>query len=337
MILPLLLAPLLAALLCGLYLRLAQRRHWLDQPNARSSHSKPTPHGGGVGLLSAFVLASILAASEGMLRDPFWWQLSSLALVLMVIGIVDDLVNLPVWLRLVGYSICCSLLLVVLAGGDWLPPGISPWLLWPLLLFGLLWLLNLYNFMDGIDGLAAIQCFLACSGASLLGFLGGAADYALFCLLLALSQLGFLVWNWPPARLFMGDAGSIPIGFLLGGLALYGAGSSAVPLGCWLVLLAAFITDATWTLLDRWRRGEYLAAAHRDHAYQRLSRYWQSHLAVDLLLVVLNALWLFPIALAAWRWPQHQVALVMLAYVPLLVAMYSIRAVEVPSVSRGNR
>jgi Fuc2NAc and GlcNAc transferase len=336
MILSLLLAPLLAALLCGLYLQWAQRRHWLDQPNARSSHSKPTPHGGGVGLLSAFALASILAASQGMLRDPFWWQLSSLALVLMVIGIIDDLLNLPVWLRLVSYSICCALLWVALAWGGWLSAGISPWLLWPLLFFGLLWLLNLYNFMDGIDGLAAIQCFLACSGASLLGFLNGAVDYALFCLLLALSQLGFLVWNWPPARLFLGDAGSIPIGFLLGGLALYGAGSGAVPSGCWLVLLAAFITDATWTLLGRWRRGEYLAAAHREHAYQRLSRYWQSHLATDLLLMALNALWLFPMALLIWRWPQYQGVLLVLAYAPLLSAMYLIRGVEAPATCSDN-
>jgi Fuc2NAc and GlcNAc transferase len=145
------------------------------------------------------------------------------------------------------------------------------------------------------------------------------------CVLLALSQLGFLCWNWPPARLFMGDAGSVPLGFLLGGLAVIGAGYGTVPLACWLVLLAAFVTDATWTLLTRWRAGASVFEAHRDHAYQRLSRHWGSHLAVDFLLVALNALWLFPLAWTIWRWPEFQLFLVILAYLPLLLGMAKLR------------
>jgi Fuc2NAc and GlcNAc transferase len=186
----------------------------------------------------------------------------------------------------------------------------------------LLWSLNLYNFMDGIDGIAAIQCVLACGGAALLSWASGADGfYPLFCLLLAAAHLGFLVWNWSPARLFMGDAGSIPTGFLLGCLAILGAVQGQLPLACWLILLAAFITDASSTLLWRMATGQAFTQAHRLHAYQRLSRYWNSHLAVDFALLALNALWLFPLAWAAQAWPGYSLILVILVYIPLLAGM----------------
>ena len=123
----------------------------------------------------------------------------------------------------------------------------------------------------------------------------------------------------------MGDAGSVPLGFLLGGLALHGAGSGALPPACWLVLLAGFVTDASWTLMVRWLRGAPLLEAHREHAYQRLSRHWHSHAAVDFLLLALNALWLFPIAWTIWRWPEFQLLLVILAYLPLLLGMAKLK------------
>jgi Fuc2NAc and GlcNAc transferase len=326
MILSLLAAALLSTLFCGLYLLLARRRRWLDQPNRRSSHAAPTPHGGGTGIMLALVIASALAQLQGVDWDGIVWLLLGLALVLTVVGVLDDLLDLPVWLRFAAYGSCCLLLAVMIPQPELLPfVSMPPWLWWPLATVALLWLLNLYNFMDGIDGIAALQCLLACGGAAGLAVLSGALDYALLCLLLALGQLGFLAWNWPPAKLFMGDAGSIPTGFLLGGLALYGAALDAVPLACWLVLLAAFITDASWTLAERWYRGENLIHAHREHAYQRLSRHWRSHLRVDLLLLVLHALWLLPLTWTIWMWPKFQTLFVILAYVPLLLGMARLR------------
>ena len=179
--------------------------------------------------------------------------------------------------------------------------------------------------MDGIDGIAATQCVLACFGAALLAWLGGAPgseNYAAFCLLLVAAQVGFLFWNWPPARLFMGDAGSVPTGLMLSGLALLGWTED---LSCWLILLAVFITDASWTLLWRFLTGQPVTQAHSQHAYQRLSRYWQSHLAVDLLLVAINALWLLPLAWAASRLPGYALIFVILAYLPLLIGMVRAR------------
>jgi Fuc2NAc and GlcNAc transferase len=189
----------------------------------------------------------------------------------------------------------------------------------------MLWLVNLYNFMDGIDGIAATQCVLACGAAALLCAQGVASHYALFCLLLGASHLGFLVWNWPPARLFMGDAGSVPTGFLLAALALLGSVQGQLHPACWLVLLAAFITDASWTLLWRMATGQPFTRPHRLHAYQRLSVHWGSHRSVDLLLVVVFMCWLLPLAWLLQNNPDHAFLLVILAYLPLLLGMAKIR------------
>jgi len=317
---------LLSAALCGVYLLLARRWQILDTPNERSSHRRPTPHGGGVPLLLAFAGGLLLAAvSRGAWGGGFI-TLAVAALFLMLLGVIDDLRGLSVRLRFAVYSVLCLLVAAAL-----LSPVLSHELANNMLRGGvlvlfaataMLWSLNLYNFMDGIDGIAATQCVVACSSAALLAWgTGGGGSYALFCLLLAASHLGFLMWNWPPARLFMGDAGSVPTGFLLAGLALLGAVQGQLNPLCWLILLAGFITDATCTLVWRMVSGQPFTQPHRLHAYQRLSRHWGSHLAVDMLLLGLNALWLTPLAWAVQIWPNYGFLLVILAYLPLLWGM----------------
>jgi len=315
----------LAVLLCRLYLVLARRWRILDLPGERSSHQQPTPHGGGTALITAFLFGMLFAVPGHGPWPHAYSVLAAAAFILMAIGVLDDLKGLSVKSRLALYALCCLLVAAELLQPfeASLPQKVALVLAAALCL---LWALNLYNFMDGIDGFAATQCYLACSGAAVLAWQGGAgADYALFCLLLAVSHLGFLFWNWPPARLFMGDAGSVPTGFLLAALALLGAVQGQLSAACWLILLAVFITDASWTLLWRVFTGQPFTRPHRLHAYQRLSRHFRSHLAVDLLLLVTHALWLVPLALAAQTWPEFRVFMVILAYLPLLLAMAKIR------------
>ena len=308
---------------CWLYLKIAQRWNIVDRPNDRSSHTQATPHGGGIPLMLAVLLAMSIGAVGSYSWDASLLILAGLALALTLLGVVDDLRGLSVKLRFACYTGTAVLAVW------WLTPGGQGTASLAFSLFsvlGILWALNLYNFMDGIDGIAGVQCFLAASGAALLAFVGGnEGQYALFCLILAFSHLGFLVWNWPPARLFMGDAGSIPTGFLLAGLAFLGEVSGALPAACWLILLAIFITDSSWTLCWRLSQGHRILEAHRLHAYQRLSRRWQSHLAVDFVVITMNALWLFPLAWAAKTWPEWQISLVIVAYLPLLWAMAKLR------------
>ena len=194
------------------------------------------------------------------------WRIG--VLLLMLLGVLDDMANLSVTARMSTYALASLATAAYLLGGALPIWGLVVAV--PLLGFGLLWVLNLYNFMDGIDGIAAVQCILAAGCIGLLVLVhGGDQRYVLFCLLLVLSQMGFLLVNWSAARLFMGASGSVRIGFLVGGLAVLGWSDNIVPPGCWLILGAPFIVDATWTLVLRWRMGEPVTEGHRQHALER--------------------------------------------------------------------
>ena len=306
---------------CAIYLRMAKSWRILDRPNERSSHREPTPHGGGLPVMLAFALGFGFASPWAF---EFTWLFSA-AVFLMCIGVFDDALGLPVAVRFVLYTLTGIASAWVLMGYQ--ATAITP--LWVCQLLGLsfaiVWALNLYNFMDGIDGIAATQCVLASLGAAFLtSTQDNAAAYTFFCLLLAASTLGFLVWNWAPARLFLGDAGSIPIGYLLAGLAGFGAVQGFVSFAVWFVLLAVFIGDASWTLAARLLTGQKISEAHNQHGYQRLSRHWGSHQSVVLLFLAVYLFWLFPIAWLLHYSPEKSVYLVILAYIPIALGMAKI-------------
>lgn len=299
---------------CGLYLKLAQRLRLFDHPNERSAHVEPTPRGGGLGIFAGLYAAFALPLLLGHPWPAPYLALMSLATVLLLAGLVDDRYGLSVSLRLPGYGLACVAMV-------WLLWGHAP--LWLQLLAAVyaLWLLNLFNFMDGIDGIAASEASFALAAAALLAFLGGSwGAYALFCCMAAAACLAFLYWNWAPARLFMGDAGSVPLGFLLASLSLLGEISGAVPLSCWLILLAVFIADATYTLCWRAVQGERVTQAHSRHLYQRLARHWGRHSPVVLTMTAYNLLWLLPCAVAVLHWPRWTWFWLLAAYLPLLPA-----------------
>jgi Fuc2NAc and GlcNAc transferase len=310
----------LSILVCGAYLQIARAQNIFDIPNERSSHSLATPRGGGIGLMLSFSLGLLLVGYFYGSWSPAYVTLVLAALSLSVIGFMDDVIGLPMRLRFVAYSVTCALVAFVLL------PFSSGFVLGTLgavlAALTLLWALNLFNFMDGIDGIAAVQTIMVCTMAAVLASSSvDGARYVLFCLLLASCYAGFLVWNFPPARLFLGDSGSVPTGFLLGGLAIIASVEDVIHPASWLILMAVFITDATWTLVWRIVTGQPFTEAHRLHGYQRLSRRWHSHLRVDMLLVAVNAFWLFPIAYAVQCWPHTTLFMVILAYLPLLLGM----------------
>jgi Fuc2NAc and GlcNAc transferase len=307
---------LCSALGCGLYLLLARRLRMVDVPNQRSAHTEATPHGGGVGIYAGLVCGWALA---GILASP-WPGLytGGLALAgpLVLLGVLDDRFGLPVGARLAAYALVCVLAAVSVLGAS------PAWLVAVGALYAL-WLVNLYNFMDGIDGIAATEALFAALAAAGLGWLGSAdGHYIVFCLLLAAACAGFLPWNWAPARLFMGDAGSVAIGFLLAALSLLGEASGALSLSVWLILLAVFIGDASATLLWRLVRGERVTEAHSRHLYQRLARHWRSHRRVVLVMAAYNLFWLLPLAAVAQQLPGAAPAALLAAYLPLLAAVW---------------
>ncbi|MDG2045882.1 MAG: glycosyltransferase family 4 protein [Halioglobus sp.] len=315
----------LSVVLCFGYLRFARVRQVFDMPNERSSHSQPTPHGGGAAILLAFTFGLLFAAVYYDGREDSFVLLAVGALLLMVVGIIDDLRGLSARVRMAFYALVCLWAADTLLQPLFVDGGASRTVLWLLAALAMLWVLNLYNFMDGIDGIAALQTVLACCFGAWLALRSGHGDsYAMFCLLLASAHAGFLLWNYPPARLFMGDAGSVPTGFLLAAIALLGAVQGQLNPWCWVILLAIFIADASWTLVWRLFTGQAFTQPHRLHAYQRLSRHWDSHRRVDMLLLAINVLWLFPLAWAVQTWPIYSVIFVILAYVPTLCGVVKV-------------
>ncbi len=314
-------AALLAALASAGYLTLARSRRWLAQPTARGSHAAPTPSGAGLALVAALT-AALLLSDLG--PGPYALPLA-LAFLLALVGFIDDLRHLPAALRLGVYGAAALLATGWLLTGA----GTAGLLAWLPLAFVVLAFTNFYNFMDGIDGLAALQCVSAAGFAAWLATAGGASPgYLALCLVLAGTHAGFLLFNRPPARLFMGDAGSVPTGFLLAVLAVAGPWREGLSPVCWPILLALFTCDAGLTLLFRLRRGAPLARAHREHLYQRLAHRWGSHGRVDGLFLAVQWLWLAPLAWLATREPALAWPLLALAHAPVILTMAKYRHLE---------
>jgi UDP-N-acetylmuramyl pentapeptide phosphotransferase/UDP-N-acetylglucosamine-1-phosphate transferase len=256
----------------------------VDRPNQRSLHQNPIPRIGGLA-----VLCGILAGWIG-LDYPHLRILLLTIFMLALISVVDDLKSLPAWQRFLVHFLAASIGVIGLSGGQ-------PWLICVLAILAIVWMTNLFNFMDGSDGLAG--------GMALFGFLflavraawAGDTVFASLNLVVASSALGFLWFNFHPARVFMGDTGSIPLGFLAGLVGFAGWESGVWPFWFPLLVFSPFIVDATVTLLRRLVRGEKVWQAHREHYYQRLILLGHGHRNTALLeyaLMIaagLSALW----------------------------------------------
>lgn len=323
---------LLAWALTWLLRRYALARSLIDIPNARSSHTLPTPRGGGVAIVLCFLFALVVMLAEGSQTMASALALGGAGLGVAILGFLDDHGHIAARWRLLGHFSAAAWGLFWLGG---LPPFTLfggtfdlGWVGHVLAVVYLVWMLNLYNFMDGIDGIASVEAICVCLGASLIYVLAGQGALVAAPLLLAAAVAGFLFWNFPPARIFMGDAGSGFLGIMLGLFSLQAAWAEPSLLWSWLILLGVFIVDATGTLLRRLIRGDKVYEAHRSHAYQFASRRFGSHLPVTLAVAGINLLWLLPLAVAAGVWGMDGATILVIAYVPLVVLAMVFRAGE---------
>jgi Fuc2NAc and GlcNAc transferase len=326
----LLLAGVVSALMTGLVRRYALARSILDVPNARSSHTAPTPRGGGVAIVLATLAALPVLAAAGSLPWAALWALGGAGGFVALVGFLDDRGHIAARWRLLAHFAAAAWALAWLGGA---PPllvfGVSFDLGWLGVLLAavyLVWLLNLYNFMDGIDGIASVEAIAVGVGGALLYALTGHPGLAMAPLALAAAAGGFLLWNFPPARIFMGDAGSGFLGIVLGVLSLQAAWQAPQLLWSWAILLGVFVVDATLTLLRRLLRGEKVYEAHRSHAYQHASRRYGRHLPVTLAVAAIDLFWLLPIALWVGAGGLDGLLGVTIAYVPLLALAVKFRA-----------
>ena len=260
----------------------ARRKHLLDHPNDRSSHAVPTPRLGGVGIVAAFLVAAAIVAASSEAPGRLAVILVATAAVAAV-GLLDDLRPMPARVRFAVQAVAAMVVVVSsdgLRGAPWLEP--LPWALQaPLLVLWIVWMTNLYNFMDGIDGLAGGQAVIAAGAIAVAAFAGGAPTTGLLLVALAAASAGFLAFNFPPSSIFMGDVGSTAIGFFLACVPLLPE-ARPVPIELVGIAVSLFILDATTTLVRRIARGERWFEAHRTHYYQRPVAMGWSHRAVTL-------------------------------------------------------
>lgn len=289
----------------------AQRHHLLDHPNQRSSHLIPTPRGGGIAIVATFLAALFFLHQQHFIATALFWSLTLGGLVIAAIGACDDFFHLRAKTRVTVQFGVALFALIMLHGLPILDfGGIQLNLHWIGTLIGIIsivWLTNLYNFMDGIDGLAGTQAIFVClSAAGILWYLGE-FPLAIICVTLAVSCTGFILFNWPPATIFLGDVGSGFLGYTISVIGIYASKYTALSLSFWLILLAIFICDTTFTLIHRVQQKKVWYAAHREHAYQCFILRGATHRQVILAILSLNVCLILPLALLTLIWP-HQAA-----------------------------
>ena len=309
----------------GLVRRYALAAELLDHPNARSSHEVPTPRGGGLAVVLTIMGGCAAGYVAGAVAQGWLATVILGGGLVAGIGFVDDHRDVPARWRLLVHLAACGIATFALGPVATLPlPGGSVDLgvagIGLSLLAGVS-LVNLYNFMDGIDGLAGAELVCVCGGLAVLG----GPVLLLPSLLGVAAGLGFLVWNWPPARIFMGDVGSGFLGFLLGALLLAGLAVGETGVYGPLVLLGVFVVDATVTLFTRAFTGQRVGEPHRSHAYQILARRF-GHRAVTLAVCAVNAGWLLPLAWLAERFPPWGLPIMALAWTPLVALALAVGA-----------
>lgn len=261
---------------------IAARLRLFDRPNGRSAHLDPTPRIGGIGIIVAFLL------SAGLLLGPDLWGSPELVVLLSILaiallGFIEDVRGVSIAKRLAIQILVAASLVFYLRGSGASPMlnagGIQGAMIVVATIVSIVWITNVYNFMDGIDGLAGGQTVIASLAIAIVAFMRGSDLTGGLMVLMACASIGFLVFNFPPATVFMGDVSSTAIGFAFATLPLLPS-SSQTPIPVWLLAIAMFLLDATVTLVRRLLHGENIFQAHRSHFYQRPLALGVGHLPI---------------------------------------------------------
>lgn len=307
-------------LLTFLVRQLALKKNIIDNPNERSSHTVPTPRGGGLAIVITWFAGLVFLFWQKQIEANLFYALLS-GIVLAVVSALDDVLDLTPKVRMIAQAVSAAGALYFLGGFNLLPDfdnvfipnSFGIWIFSFCAFIGIIWFINLYNFLDGIDAYASQEAILVTAGLLLL-----TGNYWLGILIAAVG--GFLVWNWPKAKIFMGDVGSTQLGFALVVLGIYFHNQQELNILTWLALTSVFWFDATITLYRRWRNKEQLSKAHKKHMYQRLNQSGLSHLQVDLLAIAFNV---FVVALA-WlnqRYSNNSIVLLIIVVVLLFTIL----------------
>lgn len=315
---------IISLLLTRQYRVFAERLNVLDVPNERSSHQAPIPRGAGISFFFAFnVILGFLLWQEKITME-YAFPLMLGGSVVAALGYWDDVSSVSATLRLFIHFLVSIFIFSLLSQGfikhveiSFLPDW--PWLTAIFCILFIIWFINLYNFMDGCDGLSTSIGIAGAGLIAVVSLLQGNMNLALIYIVLAYALGGFLVFNWPPAKVFMGDSGAYFLGYVFGSLALISKIYYTSSLYVHLIIFGLFIVDATWTVLRRAIRGERLYVGHRMHAFQKLIARGWGHARVTSLYVLITVLWLFPMSLLCVYQHEKSFLFLVIAYVPIFI------------------
>lgn len=303
-----------------LWIRFAGQRVLQDVPGPRSSHSRTTVRGGGVVFISVFLLfAWGLTSSTESVQFTLFEFLA--IMMMMVVGLIDDWRGVSALHRLILQFIAAITLVV-----NAIPFEHQAMMLIVCVVFAAVWLINLYNFMDGIDGIAAIQAITVSLVMAAVLYFQQHLEIAWLLVGLAATVAGFLFWNFPSCRIFMGDSGSASLGTIFVIFILSTAQITSDYVWYWLIMMSVFIVDTSWTLIVRLTTGQKVWTAHNLHAYQILSRRLESHRKVSLLVAGYNILWLAPLVLALLTHTIDTMMAIALAWTPMIILCFYLKA-----------
>lgn len=327
-----------SALATGLVRRYALSTRLLDIPNSRSSHTASTPRGGGLAVVASLLVGLAVRWVFVAGDRPLVEAIAGGGGLLAIVGFIDDRRGLSARLRLLWQFAAAGWLLFALHGapllnvfGVSLAPGL---ITTTFLVVYVVWYVNLFNFMDGIDGIAGIQAVTVGLAGAFTSWLATAESGIGSPILLASAAAGFLWWNVPRARIFLGDVGSGFLGATIAAFSLAAGHSSPSLFWSWNILMGCFVVDATFTLLRRLTRGEAVMLAHRSHAYQFASRRLGSHVRVSLAVGLINIGWLLPLAAVVARGKIDGAVGLVIAYSPLVLLAWRLHAGDAVAQSR---
>lgn len=321
---------ILSLLFTGYMRHYALEKNIIDNPNERSSHSIPTPRGGGVAVVASYLLALAFLMYNQQLVIPVGLTLMAAGFVIALLGFLDDRGHINSMLRLAIHFLVAIGVVISLGGFGEVNVfnGFQLGFIANIIaVLFLVWLLNLYNFMDGINGIASVEALTTVVSMAILYYVLNTTLNSDILWLLAACVFGFLLWNFPKAKIFMGDACSGFLGLILGILALIALKENLALFCAWIICLGVFVVDATYTLIKRVLNGYKMYDAHRSHSYQILSRKLNSHTPVTWGVALINIFWLFPIAYFVvtqdFRYPEIAIVI---AYVPLIICGIKMKA-----------
>lgn len=301
----------------------------IDTPNDRSSHTIPTPRGGGAGIILMVIACIVLMGVLEKLSLEATLAFSGGGIIVAYTGWLDDNKNISVLWRMVLYSMATIWALFWLQKTHFNNMNhsilISEIVINIIFTIGILWIINLFNFMDGTDAFAAIQSICTSTVLCILFWLEGQNILLVIFSVILISSCGFLSWNFPPAKIFMGDVGSCTLGFFFGIFAIYTEINNLMSITIWLILLAPFIGDATFTLTKRIITKEKWYKAHNSHAYQRLYVMGFSHKKLVFGLLIINTIFMWPLSFIAYMYSSAEITMVLLAYMIVAIIWASVQ------------